>query len=409
MNRVVITGIGVISSLGIGKTIFTDALMDGTSGIKDITLFDTSEYKTKKAGEVRGFDPAVYLGTKGLRTLDRSTRFVESATKLALDDAGFVVTEENAPRLGVAIGAMFGSLRSICEFDRDAMIDGPQYVNPAFFPNTVINSPASQVSIKFNIKGFNSTISTGFCAGLDAIKYAADFLRMGRVDTVLAGGVEEFCQETFLGLYKIGCLAGLNGEEVSCPFDKRRNGLIVGEGAVIFCLETLDSARKRNAPILAEVLSGANAFSSAGVNAYDYRGAGLRTAMRKAIVGAGLSVGNVDCIFAAANATSEADMIEAESIQHVFSGASQKVSVTAIKSKTGECLSVSPALQAAAAVAAIEKNAVPATLHYSVPDPACTLNLVTGKAREQRVDTVLVNAMSPNGNNTCLLIGRVTQ
>lgn len=407
MNRVVITGIGIISPLGIGRNAFSDALMMDTSGIKDISLFDTAEYKTKKAGEVTGFDPIVYLGNKGLRTLDRSIRLVESATKLALDDAGFIVTEENSPRFGVAIGTMFGSLRSICEFDRDAMIDGPQYVNPAFFPNTVINSPASQVSIKFNIKGFNSTISTGFCASLDAIKYAVDFLRMGRVDAVLAGGVEELCQETYLGLYKAGCLAGLNGEEVSCPFDKRRNGLIVGEGAVIFCLETLDSARKRNASILAEVLGGANSFSSAGVNAYDHRGAGLRTAMRKAVVGAGLSVGNIDCIFAAANATHDADMIEAEAIQHVFSGAAQKVSVTAIKSKTGECLSVSPAMQAAAAVVAIERNTVPATLNYSVPDPACTLNLVTGKAREQRVDTVLVNAISPNGNNATLLIGRI--
>ncbi|HNX81319.1 MAG TPA: beta-ketoacyl-[acyl-carrier-protein] synthase family protein [Candidatus Omnitrophota bacterium] len=407
MNRVVITGIGIISPLGIGKNIFADALMSEVSGIKDISLFDTAVYKTRKAGEVTGFDAAVYLGPKGLRTLDRSTRLVSSATKLALDDAGFVVTEENAPRLGVAIGTMFGSLRSIAEFDRDAMVDGPQYVNPAFFPNTVINSPASQVSIKFNCKGFNSTLATGFCASLDAMKYAADFLRLGRVDAVLCGGVEELCQETYLGLYKAGCLAGINGAEIACPFDKRRNGLIIGEGAVIFCLETLDAARKRNAHICAEVAAGANAFSSSGINAYDQRGAGVRTAMRKTVAGAGLSEGDIDCIFAAANATLDADKIEAEAIRHVFSGASREVSVTAIKSKTGECLSASGAIAAAAAVVAIERNSVPATMNFSMPDPACTLNLVTGKARQQRVDTALVNAVGPSGNNTSLLIRRV--
>jgi 3-oxoacyl-(acyl-carrier-protein) synthase len=205
-RKIVITGIGVLSPIGIGKDAFCEALFQGKTGFKTISLFDTSSFNVHSAGEIRDFDPISFLGKKGLRTLDRSTRLLSSAAKLAIEDAHLQITDENTNSIGVSIGTTFGSLHSISQFDREGLIEGPRFVNPSYFPNTVINSPASQVSIRFKIKGFNTTISTGFCASLDAVSYAADFIKLNRADVVLAGGVEELCEETFLGFYRLGCL-----------------------------------------------------------------------------------------------------------------------------------------------------------------------------------------------------------
>ena len=192
---------------------------------------------------------------KDLRNLDRSTRLISSAARLAIDDSKITITEDNTHSMGVSIGTTFGSLHSISQFDRSGLIDGPRFVNPSHFPNTVINSPASQVSIRYKIKGFNTTISTGFCASLDAVSYAADFIKLNRADVVLAGGVEELCEETFLGFHKLGCLSGMDGSEpVCCPFDARRNGLILSEGAAVLVLENEKHARQRGAAVLATVL-----------------------------------------------------------------------------------------------------------------------------------------------------------
>ncbi len=176
---------------------------------------------------------------------------LSSAAKLAIDDAHLQINDENTNSIGVSIGTTFGSLHSISQFDREGLIEGPKYVNPSHFPNTVINSPASQVSIRFKIKGFNTTISTGFCAGLDAVIYASDFIRLNRADVVLAGGVEELCEETFLGFHNLGYLSGLNGSEpICCPFDARRNGIILSEGTAVLVLEDLEHALRRGAEIL---------------------------------------------------------------------------------------------------------------------------------------------------------------
>ncbi|MDI6606045.1 MAG: beta-ketoacyl synthase N-terminal-like domain-containing protein, partial [Candidatus Omnitrophota bacterium] len=219
-EKIVITGLGVISSNGVGKDAFFEGIFSGASGIGPISLFDTSSLKVKTAAEIKDFSPQEFLGAKGLRTLDRSTKLAASAARMALDDAGLEVKEENSRQIGIVIGSTLGSISSISDFDREALTEGPRYVNPALFPNTVINSPASQVAIKFNIKGFNATLSTGFSAGLDAINYAVDMLRFAKAKIVLAGGVEELCIQVFLGFYKCGMLAGSGGAsgEICCPF-----------------------------------------------------------------------------------------------------------------------------------------------------------------------------------------------
>ena len=406
-KRVVITGIGVISSNAIGRDAFSQAILEGASGIKPISLFDTQKYKVKLAGEIKDFAPENFLGAKGLRTLDRSTKLVCSAVKLALDDAHLEISEQNTHDIGVSIGSTMGSVKSISEFDKEAIKEGPRYVNPALFANTVINSPASQASIKFNIKGFNATISTGFSASLDAVNYAADFIRLGRAKAVLAGGVEELCFQTFLGFYKAGFLAGLDGgPEVSCPFDKRRNGVILGEGACVLLLEDLESAQARGGKIYAEIKGFGTGFDAYRIDKYDRNGNGLRNAMNSGIDNSGLKPDKIDYICSGANSTQDGDLLETEAIKAVFGEQSGKVAVSSIKSLVGEVFSASGSLQAAAAVAAIEKQVIPPTINYSEKDPRCDLNYVVNQARSAKIENVLVNAFGPSGCNSSLIISR---
>ena len=404
----VVTGLGVIASCGIGKDNFWEAIFKGVSGIKPISLFDTSVFKVKTAGEAKDFDPAVFLGNKGLRILDRSTKLVNSAVKLALDDAKFSLDENNTYSTGVVIGNTLGSIRSIGEFDREALVEGPQYVNPALFPNTVINSPASQVSIRFGIKGFNATISTGFCASLDALKYATDFLKLGRAKIVLAGAVEELCEQLFLGFYRTGFLSGLKegSLEISCPFDKRRNGAVLGEGSAVFVLEELESALNRGANIYAEISGFGSGFDSYRINKYCPAGDGLKKSMLRAIEDAGIAVSGIDYISAAANSTVDADKIESQAINEVFAAEGSRARVSSVKSMTGECFSASGALQLAAAVGAIHRQVIPPMVNYAEKDPACDLHFAANQAESAEMDKLLINNFGPSGCNASMVISR---
>ena len=377
----VITGVGVLSPNGIGKDAFWDNTFAGISGIKPISLFECAEFSAKQAGEIKDFVAQDFLGTKGLRTLDRSTKLVASASKLALDDASFTISEENTDDCAVAIGSTLGSISSICDFDREAVIEGPRYVNPALFPNTVINSPASQVSIKFNIQGFNTTISTGFSAGLDALNYAADFLRLGREKMVLAGGVEELCIQSFLGFYKSGCL-----DEIT-----------LGEGAGVLALEDLESARARGAKIYAEVIGFGRSF--------DAQAGDPEKALYLALDDAGISSEDVDCIFLAANSSRAVDVPEAQAIKKVFGRSADKIPVSAIKSMLGESFSAYGALAAAAGVGALQRQMIPPTINY----PDCHrsgLNFVVNKAICAKVDKVLINSFGKTGCCSSMVIAK---
>jgi len=202
-KRVVITGTGILTCNGKGKEEYWNALKAGQTGYKPIALFDTSQFKVDEAGEISDFDPSEYLGKKGLRSLDRNTKLLVSAAKLAIDDSQFQITEENTDDVGVSVGSTLGSIKSISDFDEVTLKEGPRYNNPALFPNTVINAAASQVSIWHNIKGFNTTISTGFTASLDAMQYAYDFIQFERAKVVFAGGVEEMSYQTYFGFYAL--------------------------------------------------------------------------------------------------------------------------------------------------------------------------------------------------------------
>ncbi|MBU1125027.1 MAG: beta-ketoacyl-[acyl-carrier-protein] synthase family protein [Candidatus Omnitrophica bacterium] len=397
-QKIVITGIGAIASNGIGKDAFFNAIMQGHSGIGPIASFDACAYESKTAAEIKDFDPTVFLGQKGLRTLDRSTKLITSTAKLALDDAGFTVTEENTHDVGVVVGSTFGSLPSICEFDKEALREGPQYVNPALFPNTVINSPSSHVSIKFNIKGFNTTIATGANASLDGLAYACEFLRRNRAKAVLVGGVEEFCPHIFLGFYKQGCLARKSQEapETSFPFDLRRNGVVLGEGACVLLLEKVEDAQHRQGQIYAEVSGNGMGFGEKSLSA----------AMQKAFAEAHVAAENIDGVFAAANSSVAADIKEASALRQVFGEAISRTCVTALKSVIGETFSAAGMLQVAAACASLIQQKIPATLNYQQEDPECQLPIVIDSARSRKLEHILVDSLNFDSRAASTVVSR---
>jgi len=406
-KKIVITGIGVLSPIAIGREEFWAGLLQGKTGFRPVTLFDTSPFPINIAGEITDFDALSFLGKKGLRELDRSTRLICSAAKLAIDDSRLAITEDITHLMGVSIGTTFGSLHSISQFDRSGLIEGPRFVNPSLFPNTVINSPASQVSIRFKIKGFNTTISTGFCASLDAVTYAADFIKLNRADVVLAGGVEELCEETFLGFHMLGCLSGKDGSEpICCPFDARRNGTILSEGAAILVLEEEQHALNRDADILARVLGYGNAFDPLADGWGNGSGKGLKSAIDLALNEAALGPDDIDYVCACANSTKGLDRIETRVIKDVFGKHAFLVPVSSIKSMVGETYSASGALALAAAAGALRKGFIPPVANYLEKDPECDLNYVSETQRPADIETVLVTTCDPYGQNTALVLGK---
>jgi len=405
-RRVAITGIGVLSPTGTGREAFWENLARGSSGLRPITLFDTAPFWVHLAGEITAFDPLALLGKKGLRDLDRSTRLICSAAKLALEDSRFDISAANTREIGIAVGTTFGSLHSISQFDRSGLIEGPRLVNPSHFPNTVINSPASQVSIRFNVKGFNTTLSTGFCAGLDAVSYATDFIKLGRASAVLAGGVEELCEETFLLFHTLGYLSGMNGTEpASRPFDAKRDGFVLSEGAAMLILEDGEHAAKRGADVLAEVLGAGNAFDPESDSSFEKSGVGLKTAIELAFKEARIGPRDIDYVCSCANGSPGLDRMEARILTEVFGDDARRVPVSSIKSMVGETFSASGSLALCAAVGAIRQGFIPPTMNHQLTDPQCALDVVPNKARLQKVKRVLVTATDPYGQNAAIVVG----
>ncbi|MDP2913015.1 MAG: beta-ketoacyl-[acyl-carrier-protein] synthase family protein [Candidatus Omnitrophota bacterium] len=412
-KRIVITGIGILAPNGIGKEAFWDALKNGLSGIKKVSLFNIDNLRTSLAGEIADFNPEAILGVKGLRNLDRSTKLALAASRLALDDAGIKhpLTEEETDLFGVSLGSTMGSVWSISEFDKEALREGPRSVNPALFPNTVINSPASHISIVFNIQGFNSTISTGFCSSLDAIYYAMNMMTLYDYKVVLAGGVEELCEQTYKGFYKVGHLAGSRPgkEEVNCPFDKRRNGIVLGEGSCVAVLEELEHAGKRGARIYAEILGYGASFDPASKNRYSPKAKGAEEAIRLCLEDARLNADDIGYVSASANSTLDCDAMETTAIKNVFGDCAKAPPVSSIKSMVGESFSNSGAFNLASGIGVLAEGFIPPTINYEKPDRRCDLDCVPNEARRKKVENILINSFSPTGSNSALAIGRYAE
>lgn len=407
-DRIVITGIGIISPVGTGKEAFWENLSSGQCGIKPITLFDVSNYPCKTAGEIPEFDARTYLGQKGIRHFDRTSLLITAAAKLAMEDANLGNNTYGSEDLGIAIGSTFGSINSISQFDLEALKEGPSYVNPMDFPNTVLNAPASRASIFCHAKGLNSTISTGETSAIDAIIYASDFLKMKRIKAILAGGVYGLTPDIYWAALRAGILSGSRNkdEEICAPFDKRRNGFLMGEGAALLFLENLNDAQKRNATIYAEVKGYSTVFNPRKFfSTTDRLDGGIRS-ISLALKDAGLAPGDISYISANANSTVTGDRTETRIIKEAFSDYAKRIPTSAIKSMTGECLDASGALQSVACVMAINNNIVPPTINYKEVDSECDLDCVPNEGREAKVNNALINSFSYMGNCSNLIISK---
>lgn len=407
-TRIVITGVSVISPLGSDKDTFWKNLTNGVSGIKPITLFDVSKFNSKQAGEITDFDAKVYLGPKGIRHIDRTSLLVSSATTLAIKDANIEKTTYSSDELGIVVGSTYGSIDSISSFDFQSLQEGPNYVNPMDFPNTVLNAPASRASIFCNATGLSTTISNGVTSSVDAIIYASDFLRMGRVKAIVAGGVHGLTHDIFWGSHSATILAGSKSGtlEISAPFDKRRNGMVLGEAAALVILETLEDALKRNAHIYAEVKGYGTAFEPKIAVSKDYQTDGVRKAMLDAINSAGLTIQDISCISANAYSGVYGDALETHAIKEVFGMKANLIPTPAIKSMVGECLDASGALQTVASLMSIKTHTVHPTINYQEHDTECDLDCVPNTCRAVPVKNVLINTASRIGNSSSLIISK---
>jgi 3-oxoacyl-[acyl-carrier-protein] synthase II len=380
-RRIVISGLGVIAPNGIGKEQFWDALREGRSGIKPVRRFGTNGFKCQMAGEIESeFNPADFLGTKGLRNLERTSRLLCSAAKLAINDAGLTIDDGNTDDIGVCTATTLSNLWNFAEFDKESIHDGPLFTNVALFPGTVMNAAS--------------------------LKYAIDFLRLRRIKTVLVGGVESLSLVNYSGFYRLGYCAGINGEELSCPFDKRRNGIILSEGAAVIVIEDEESAIERGATIYAEVNGIDNSFDPYKMGKYRPDARGLKESIRGALRTTEIGVSDIDYISASANSVYEQDRLETKAIKDVFGNYAYNIPVSSIKSMIGETFSAGGLFQIAASIGSMYRGFIPPTINYELRDSECDLDYVANRSRITRINNVLVNNYGPGGSNAAFILSK---
>ncbi len=371
---VVVTGLGVISPLGDDPAAFVAALLEGRSALKPIELFDPAVLSTRFGGEIRPFSPELYLGDRNLRPLDRTSRLLISAVSRALEDSGWTEEGRGDRELSLAVGTTYCSVHTISEFDRRGLKLGPNYVSPFDFANSVINAAAGQAAIWHKLTGVNSTLAGGEASGLQAIAYAADLIRSGQTDVVLAAGVEELCFESALGYSRAGRLCGDPGRPI--PFDARHDGFAPAEGAGVLVLEAAEIAAERGAKVLARVVSSGAAFSPArpGTAEATDRGNALARAIATALSEGGAE--RLVCVASGASGAVELDRREASGIACGLEMAgSRPVPVSAIKSTTGEALGASGPFQAISLIATLGDGRLPGIAGLESVDDTVGLDL----------------------------------
>jgi 3-oxoacyl-[acyl-carrier-protein] synthase II len=393
MLRVVITGIGTATPAGLTNRDFWQALTEKRSAIDAVSLFDTSSFPCHLAAEVKSLDSNSFPGRKSLWKISRSIALGFAAANSALEDAGLDVTPGKHTEIGVVYGTTLGGLSPLLQLDRQALACGPRGTDPMLFPSAGASAPSCQISITLGMQAFNTTLSNGQTSGLDAIQYAAQFIRLGRAETVLAGGVEEVSLDTFRACCRSRLLAGSRAgtlEEMR-PFDATRNGFVIGEGAAGLVLESLEHALARNARIYGE-------FTGYGFSFGPSRETRLNaavTAMNNALFRAGLSHSHIGAVFASANGSMAGDRLEGQALH----AAMPDCPATSIKPVVGESYSAAGAIQSAAALLALCHQVLPGTAGFDRPDRKYRDLAVVRDTREARISSVMVNAFGRTGNH----------
>lgn len=406
-RRVVITGMGVVTSLGLGIEPFWQNLLVGKSGIGPITSFDASAFTTRFAAEVHDFNPEEFMERKEARRMDRFVQFSVAATRMAMEDACFNITPENAERVGVLIGSGIGGILTIEEQFRIMLEKGPDRISPFFIPMLISDMASGQVSILFGAKGPNSTVVTACATGTHAIGDAFHIIRRGDADAMIAGGAEAAISPLGLGGFCAArALSTRNDdpEHASRPFDADRDGFVMAEGAGVLILESLACARQRNARIYAEVIGYGLSGDAFHITAPAPEGEGAARAMRMALCHARIKPEEVDYINAHGTSTIPNDRLETAAIKSVFGEAAYRVAISSTKSMTGHLLGAAGAVEAAICALAIKHQIVPPTINYVTPDPECDLDYTPNKPCPRRIRVAMSNSFGFGGHNATVIL-----
>lgn len=410
-KRVVVTGLGIISPVGTGIEKFWSNLLEGISGIGPITRFDAGEMSTKIAGEVKDFQVEKYIDKKEARRMDLFTQYAVSAAKMAIEDSGLDLEQVDLNRVGVILGSGIGGMETFEDQCRVLINKGPNRVSPFMVPMMIVNMAAGQISIHLGAKGPNITVVSACASGTNAVGDAFKLIQRGDADIVISGGTEaSITPLAFAGFCSMKALSTRNDEpaRASRPFDKDRDGFVMGEGSAILVLEDLEHAKRRNATIYAEVLGYGSTADAHHITAPAPEGEGAARAMTMAIKDAGLKPEQIDYINAHGTSTELNDKFETLAIKRVFGAASKNVLVSSTKSMTGHLLGAAGALELTATALAIKYGQIPPTINYENPDPECDLDYVPNVKREKDIQFALSNSLGFGGHNATVVLGKYT-
>ena len=406
-RRVVVTGVGLLTSVGIGTEPVWKAIKSGQNGIGPITAFDATEFNSRIAGEVKGFDPAAYIEKKEIKKMGRFIQFAIAASEFALSSCGFKInSEEAAERTGVYIGSGIGGFEVIEREHKVLLEKGPSRISPFFIPATIINLASGYVSIRTGAKGPNSATATACTTSAHSIGDSFRIIRHDDADVMICGGAEACITPMGVGGFAaMRALSQRNDEphRASRPWDRMRDGFVVGEGAGILILEELGHAERRGAPILAEVVGYGMSADAHHITSPSEDGDGAYRVMRNALRDAGIEPWQIDYINAHGTSTDIGDRIESIAIKRVFGEHAKRVAVSSTKSMTGHLLGGAGGLEAGISVLAIRDQIAPPTINYECPDPECDLDYVPNHARSMKIDYVLSNSFGFGGTNGCLI------
>jgi 3-oxoacyl-[acyl-carrier-protein] synthase II len=403
-KRIVITGIGVISPIGNQKDLFWDALISGTSGVSEITSFDTSPFRVHKGCTVKDFNFDDYVSSGSSREIGKGSQFAVAAAKLAIDDSNIDLNNIDLERAGVSIGTTAGEIQILEKANYIRHEKGADSVDPALFlKHPCVNMP-SNMSIEFGFKGPSTIIPTACAAGNYAIGYACDLIKLGRTDIMLAGGSDPFSKVAFVGFSRLNAIA----PDICQPFDKNRKGLLVGEGAGMLVLESMEGALARNANIYAEILGYGLSCDGYHITIPHPEGNGVTAAMTKALKSAKIRPEDVQYMSAHGTGTVANDKAETISIKKVFGAHAKNLAISSIKSMLGHTMGAASAIEAIACALAIKESVVPPTINYETKDPECDLDFVPNVKREMQVDIAMNNAYAFGGNNSSLILKKFT-
>jgi len=406
-----VTGVGLVSAVGIGTRETWDALLEGRCGIGPITHFDASKFSSRIAGEVKDFDPLRFLDKKEARKMDVFIHYALAASSFAMEDSGLKVTPESAPRVGVYIGSGIGGFATIEREHEALMKGGPRKISPFFIPATIINLASGQVSIRFGAKGPNCATATACSASSHAVGDAFKIVQRGQADAMIAGGAEAAI--TPMGIGGFAAMRALSRrndepERASRPFDKERDGFVVGEGAGILVMESLEHALNRGASIYAEIVGYGMTSDAYHITAPSPDGDGAVRVMKQALDDAGVQPEKVGYINAHGTSTEYNDRTETMAIKTVFGDHAYRLAISSTKSMTGHLLGGSGGLEAGISALAVKEQILPPTINYEIPDPDCDLDYVPNESRRAELEYALSNSFGFGGTNASLLFKRTS-